>query len=185
METTPKTHSPLIAYLLILITFFVLLFFTKNYFSDLQQALDLRDTLEQTITSKQAELTELNRVQQLLTQTGSEEMKAITPFLAPFSEASILEYIYSYAQKVNLGNDRMIIRELSLSENGVNDIWFDTATINLSAIFSSEDALFNFLNFVTQDAGEYRFYLTEFEYPMNDISGNIQVSLPLTLYYKK
>ncbi len=122
METTPKTHSPLIAYLLILITFFVLLFFTRNYFSDLQQALDLRDTLEQTITSKQAELTELNRVQQLLTQTGSEEMKAITPFLAPFSEASILEYIYSYAQKVNLGNDRMIIRELSLSENGVNDI---------------------------------------------------------------
>lgn len=185
METTPKTHSPLLAYLFILLTFFVLLFFTRSYFSKLQEALDLRDTLNQSITSKQAELTELNRIEQLLTQTGSEEMKSITPFLAPFSEADILEYIYSYAQKVNLGSDRMIIRELSLNENGVNDIGFDTATINLSAIFSSEDTLFNFLNFVTQDAGKYRFYITQFEYPMNNVSGNIQASLPLTLYYKK
>ncbi len=102
METTPKTYNPLIAYLFILLTFFVLLFFTRGYFSTLQQNLDLRDTLHNSITTKQTELTELNRIEQLLTQTGSEEMKSITPFLAAFSEADILEYIYSYAQKVNL-----------------------------------------------------------------------------------
>lgn len=185
METVPKTQSSVLAYFLILLSFFILLFFTRNIFSELQVSLDTKETLAQELLAKQEELTKLNQIQALLAQEDSVEMKAIQGYLWTFSDADILEYIYSYAQKVNLTNDRIIIRDLSLGEGGVSDIGFETATVNLSAIFSSEETLFSFLNYMIAEDGKYRFYISQFDYPMNNVTGNIQASIPLTLYYKK
>jgi hypothetical protein len=84
---------------------------------------------------------------------------------------------------VNSGENRIIIRELSMSGDIQSDIGFRKAEIAVSAIVSSETTLFNFINYLTNQ-GEYRFYISKFSYPLGETTGNIQVDLPLTLYYK-
>jgi hypothetical protein len=96
----------------------------------------------------------------------------------------MMEYIYSYAQQVNLWDDRIIIRDISLQWGEVSDLGFNKANVNISAIVSSEKTLFALLNYLTNKKAAYRFYITEFSYPMNESTSNIQVSIPLTLYYK-
>lgn len=185
MEKLPGSKNSFVAYLLIILSFFLLLFFTRGIFSDIQVSGDTQEALQQEYQTKQEKLSKLNAIQASLTQEWSEEMKSIQGFLWEFSEANILEYIYSYAQRVNLTNERMIIRDMSISETGVSDIWLEKADISLSVVFSSEDTMFAFLNYIVSDTGAYKFYIDTFNYPMNNVSWNIQVTIPLTFYYKK
>ena len=185
METIPKTKNPFIPYFLILVSFFIILFFTRGVFSNLQISLDAKEQLTLDLAQKQEILTQLNEIQGKLSQSGSLELAKIQPFLGNFSDADILEYIYDYAQKVNLTSDRMIIRDLSVVPTGESDIGFQEAKVTVSTIFSSEATMMAFLDYVTATTGKYQFYITEFQYPMNDVTGNIQVTIPLTLYYNK
>jgi hypothetical protein len=185
MEKLPGSQNSFIAYLFIILGFFVLLFFTRGIYTDMQTSQDTREILQNTYNSQEQKLSELNTIQTTLSQEWSQEKKQIQWFIGDFSEANILEYMYSYAQRVNLTNERMIIRDINIIESGVSDIWFDTANITLSAVFSSEDTMFAFLNYLVSDAATYKFYIENFEYPMNNVSWNVQVSIPLTFYYKK
>lgn len=185
MEKLPDSKNTFVAYLFIILAFFVLLFFTRNIFADIQVSKDTQETLQNAYSAQEQKLWQLNTIQSTLSQDWSEEKKKIQGFSWNFSEASILEYIYSYAQRVNLTNERMIIRDINILEAWVSDVWFDTANITLSAIFSSEDTMFAFLNYLVSDAAAYKFYIESFDYPMNNVTWNVQVSIPLTFYYKK
>ncbi len=185
METIPNSQNTVLTYFLILLSFFIVLFFTRNIFSDLQVSLDTREQSQNELTQEEAKLSKLNEIKTLLSQTWSAELQKIQGFLGTFSDADMMNYIYSYAQKINLGSDRMIIRDVNFTEGWVSDVWFDVANVSVSAIFSSEETLFAFLTYITSENEAYRFYITDFDYAMNDVSGNIQITLPLTLYYKK
>lgn len=178
------TQNNFLAYLIILIAFFIILFFTKNIYSNMQIELD---TLEQNTlihTDKENELARLNELSKTFKQEGNELLEEISGFTGNFSDADMLEYIYSYAQQVNLWDDRIIIRDISLTGDSVSDLGFNKANVTISAVVSSEKTLFSFLNYLTNKKAAYRFYITEFSYPMNEWNSSIQVSIPLTLYYK-
>lgn len=68
METLPKTQNTFLAYLLILIAFFIILFFTRNIFADLQVSLDTKEQLSQDILEKEKTLADLNEIQTKLSQ---------------------------------------------------------------------------------------------------------------------
>ncbi|MDA9129452.1 hypothetical protein N9J72_03180, partial [Candidatus Gracilibacteria bacterium] len=129
-------------------------------------------------------LSELSSLQEKLSDPESEAIQEIQGFTGEFSDKDILEYIHQYAGQVNAGNERIIMRDISINADQVSDIGFDKASVNISAVISSEQTLFNFLNYLTGDDGKYKFYITDFSYPMNEGSGNIQANIPLTLYYK-
>jgi hypothetical protein len=183
---TPSTYTQnnFVSYLILLLVFFVLLFFTKPLYSQLQILLDSKQQQEQEQSEKQKKLWVLNDLQAKLGEEGSDALKEIQGFSGSFSDKDMTQYIYSYAQEVNLGTERIIIRELKLSNLWESDLWFAKAEIEISAIFSSETTLFSFMNYLTSDTGTYRFFITDFTYPMNEASWNIQATIPLTLYYK-
>ena len=150
----------------------------------MQLELDMMEQNTLTHAREEAELTRLNQLKETLGAEGNELLEEISGFMGTFSDADMLEYIYSYAQQVNLWNDRIIIRNVSLSEGGVSDLGFNQADVTISAVVSSEKTMFAFLNYLTNKKASYRFHISEFSYPMNETSGNIQVTIPLTLYYK-
>lgn len=178
------TQNNFLAYLIILVTFFVILFFTKNIYSDMQINLDASEQNNIELREKQTELTRLNELKKSLDEEGNELLEEVAGFTGDFSDANMLEYIYSYAQQVNLWDDRIIIRDISLQWEQISDLGFKKANINISTVVSSEKTLFAFLNYLTNKKAAYRFHITEFNYPMNESNSNIQVSIPLTLYYK-
>ena len=181
---TPYTQNNFLAYLLVLLALFILLFFTKSIYSDLQIWLDDREQKQQEFKEKEVTLKELNELQDKLNGSGSTALEEIQGLSWEFSDKDILEYIHSYAKKTNVGESNLIIRDIAFSDPVKSDLWFNQVDISLSAIISSETLLFTFLNYLTSDTGTYRFYITSFNYPMNENSGNLQVSIPLTLYYK-
>lgn len=178
------TQNNFLSYLLILGWFFVILFFTKGIYINLQEELDVQEQNTIVLSEKQSELSRLNELQNALNQEGSDAIKEIQWFWGEFSDKAIIDYIYSYAQQVNLWKDRIIIRDMSISWDESSDLWFKQAQISVSAIVSSEKTLFAFLNYLTTQDKTYRFYIRNFNYPLNETVSNIQVSIPLTLYYR-
>lgn len=182
---TVRTQNNFLSYLCILAAFFVLLFFTKNIFADLQVSLDEESSAQQELQSKEAELKSLNELQKTLQENGEESLSEIQGLMWNFSDSDILEYVHSYAVDVNSTEDeRLIIRSLSFSDESQTDIGFKKVEVNLSIVVSSENTLFKFLNYLSSNEEKYTFYIDNFSYPMNEVSWNLQVNVPLSLYYK-
>lgn len=181
---TSYTQNPFIAYLLMLWALFILIFFTKNIFADMQIALDEREQNRVQNEEKKNTLSELSSLKEKLMQEWSEALGEIQWFTGDFSDKNILEYLHTYAGQINAGNERIIMRDITINGGQVSDIGFNKAIVNVSAVFSSEQTLFGFVDYLTDIEWEYRFYITNFNYPMNEGPGNLQVTIPLTLYYK-
>ena len=179
-----QTENNFISYLLLLGALFILIFFTRNIFADMQVAIDERDQNAILITSKEAELDNLNTLNNALSEEGSAAISEIQWFIGDFSSDNILEYLHKYAGQVNSWTERIILRDVSIVGDQVSDLGFKKASIDVSVTISSEDTLFSFLSFLTNPESDYRFYITSFEYPMGDSVSNLQVDIPLTLYYQ-
>ena len=179
-----NTQNNFLAYLIVLAAFFILIFFTKDIYGQIQEQSDELEAQNTELTTQRAELKRLKKLQQDLLAENSDADKEITWFLWEFSDENIINHIYSYAQKINLWEERIIIRDMSLSWGEKSDIWFSKADINLDIITSSEDTLFSFLNYLIDEESEFRFYITNFDYDFGRSNGNITVNIPLTFYYK-
>ncbi len=178
------TQNNFLAYLIVIASFFILIFFTKDIYGQIQEQSDEIALQSTDLTMQKAELTRLKKLQQDLLAEDSDADKEIKWFLWEFSDENIINHIYSYAQKVNLWDDRIIIRDMTLSAGEKRDIWFSKAGISLDIITSSEDTLFSFRNYLTDEDSEFRFYITSFDYDLGWTNGNITVSIRLTYYYK-
>jgi len=179
------TKNNFLLYLILLVSFFILLFFTKNFYSDLQVKLDTQSLKEQQLQKKESTLTSLNELQAKLKDPKSEAVEEIKWFTGVYSDENILEYIYMYAQKVNLTDERLVVRDMVIENEGTSDIWFEKATVTVSAVFSAESTMLDFITYLTDVGGNYKFYIDTFEYEMNASTGNIQATIPLILYYNK
>lgn len=170
-------------YILFLISVFVLLFITKPQYELLQKHLDTRDASAFILEEKEENLDKLNTLKNNFASDSGDLLEKISHISDGYSDDEIIEYIYSYAQKINSGDERIIIKNLSIDENGSWDLGFQVLSVGVSAIFSSEKTLFAFMNFVNSSEGKYSFQISSFDYPQQE-SGNLVINIPLTLYYK-
>jgi len=181
-----KKHSQnnFLSYLLVLVIFFILIFFTKDIYWKIQEQSDSLETQSQEILNQRDRLSNLKNLQQDLSVEESSIDKEIRWFSWDFSDENIINHIYSYAQEINLGEERIIIREITLWSWEKSDTWFMEASVDINIITSSEETLFWFLNYLTDDDSDFRFYISNFQYDLWAINGNIAVSVPLMFYYK-
>ncbi len=177
------THNPILVYLLILFSACTLIFFTWNQYSALQENQDAQVSLSQELEEKEDLLQKLWTLKIKLESEDSTLLDEISFLAEGYTDAEMIEYIYSYAQKVNLGNERVIIKNMSFTDSGESDVWFNTLSLKLSGVFSSEATLFAFLDFMSSTEGKYSFQVSNFYYPAQE-SGNITTNIPFTLYYK-
>lgn len=74
---TPHAQNNFLAYLLVLAALFVLIFFTKNIFADMQVVLDEKDQNNSILQDKRETLSELKALKSELEQEGSEALAEI------------------------------------------------------------------------------------------------------------
>ena len=183
---TAQNHknNVFLSYLIFLVAFFVLVFATMNFYEKVQVSRDSYETQENTRTKLEEELTQLNNLQSRLEAQWSEDLEALRPYLAEVNEKNLIDYFYSYAETENSENDVIVLRNVSIWKEELNDIWFKERDIVLSVIFAGENTLFSFLNELTSKESPYKFFISDFTYPMNEGNWNIQAEIPLVIYYK-
>ena len=129
-----STH--IFGYFFLLLSFAILLLFTKNVYASLQVSLDEQKTKQSELSDLKKELEELNQLHKQLKSDQSDERSAIAPFMADASQENILAYLYDYAQSKNNQQNTIIFRNISFSEPSENDIGFDEISISISALFA-------------------------------------------------
>ena len=177
-------NNNFLPYLLVLVGFFIVFFVTKNLYADLQSSLDLKQSLEIDLQAKNNELNKLNTLEKELESKQLEDISELTVFSADVSESAILEYLHEYAALKNINNDTIVYRSINISDGGINEIWFGEMKVDISAIVAGEKTLMTFLDYLASKDSKYKIFIRDFSYPMNETTSNMQVSIPLTIYYK-
>ncbi len=109
------SQNNFLVYFIILFGFFILLFFTKNIFAQTQVLLDEKSSNEQQTQELRGEVDRLKKLQTEVNDDSSEIKTQIQGFTQTPSEDELLTYIYGYADTINKSDERMLIRNLSIS----------------------------------------------------------------------
>ena len=179
---TPK--NTFLSYIIILLALFILVFFTKNTFSALQQNLDTKDQKNSIVQSNETELARLNKIEKDFSDNSSEATSEISKFTKDFDDQAIIDHIYDYVEKVNSEGTAVAIKSVNFSEGKIGDLWFKEANINVTARFGNEQRLLDMLSYFTNPDANYTFFIDSLSYPAIWKSTSFQVSIPLKLFYK-
>lgn len=171
-------------YIIVLLALFILVFFTKNIFWDLQQNLDIQDQNTLKIEQSESELSNLNKIKKDFTSNSSEASSQISKFTKPFDDQAIIDHIYDYVDKVNANGTAIALRWVSFSEWEIGDLGFKEANINVSARFGNEQTLINMISYFIDPDANYTFFIDSLSYPAIWKATSFQASIPLKLFYK-
>lgn len=178
----PTNNSKFVSMLLVLLSLFIFVFFTKWYYSDLISNMSVLDDNEILHAKQLAEIDILEKKQKELKKLDGSNNSEIWKYLQQFNEDEIIREIYSYATNYSR-NGGMKIISISMGEWKKNELWFNESNVSISARVANKAVMIDFLDFLIQDS-KYKFYINSFNVPKNkDKFFNIQI--PLTLFYKE
>ncbi len=178
--TINSKNNKFISYLIILITFFILVLVTKWEILKLQENVDLKDSYKIELEDKINKLAEINEKKSMLNKSSED----IDKYELKIKEGEIINYIYSYIEETNRRNGVVIIKNISISDPTKTEIWFDETNINLSLIIPNEEKLKTILLFLTSPKSEYNFFIDSFNYPFWKWEWDFTVTIPLKILYK-
>ncbi len=171
------------SYLIILISLFILIFWTRNLYYSIQEHSDEWEIFKTKIIKEKESLTELQAIISKINKNEKDIKGNLDKYLIHFDEKELLKYLYDYAENNNLKP-----RSISFSEWSVGDLWFKLWQVNLSIWFPNEASMLKFIGFVIDKNAKYTFFLDSFSYPdfwsINKINTNKQMTFNLKIYYK-
>jgi len=174
-------NSKFISLFLLLISFFIIVFFTKWIFYDLQGNLDTNAKDIKELDAKKEELWKLDSLKKSL-QKGDD--KEIEKYTIPFREDILSAYIYEYVENTNWQGWFIAIKDLNFSEGTINEYGFKEWKFDISARISDEISLLRFLSFLTSKDSKYKFFIENFSYSDSSWVWGFNVSIPLRVFYK-
>lgn len=169
-----------ISYVLILLSLFIIVLFTKDEISMIQENSDLRDSYKIQLDDKKTKLNEINEKRNMLNNSSEN----IDKYDLVIKEDEIIDYLYSYIEETNRNNWVTIIKSISISDSHDTELWFKETLIDLNLLVPSEEKLKKILDFLTSAKSNYNFFITSFNYPYWEIDWNFEVTIPLRILYK-
>jgi len=173
MSVNQKT----ISYLLIIISVFLLLFVITDQYNKMQEKLDNRASLVNQLKTKQKDFLALNSLKKSL----SKNKGVIEKYTKNFTEDEMIKYIYDYT--IDPSKGKIVIKNMDFSKWVKNELWFIESDINLSIRVENEQAMLNFIDFLTKKDSTYTFFINNFSYPYDNREGSFDVNIPLKLFY--
>jgi len=168
--------------IVIFITLFILLFFTKEAFYNMN---DLLDQKEENTTKLENIVTQLKDLQKL-----EQDLKSwlkdseIKYFMKAPTRADLIEYFHDYAEDVSNSWNELFIHDITFGDVSKSDLWFMQQVINLKVTASNKNVLKALLSKLTSDKSTYRFFITNFSFPNDHRPWAYSVTIPLKLLYK-
>lgn len=183
MNLTNKNNK-LYWYILILLSLFILVLFTRNQIYTLQENLDEKNNKEVSLLSKRNELDKLNEIKIKVEEKNS----WIDNYINSIKEDELLSYIYSKVEEDNLKYTDWIstIRSLNIKEWKINELWFYESLVTLSIRVPNEERMNKLLDFFVKEDSKYKFFIDSFSYPKNSssIDSSYNITIPLKIFYK-
>lgn len=174
-------NNKLISLVVLLVSFMILVFFTRDFFYQMQANLDTQSQKSIEASTKKQELDTLNK---LKAELDAWKDNSINRYIIDFKEDEIVGYIYGYLEQSNGESWVTLVKSITLNEGAVNEYGFKEASIQLDVRVSDEWAMTNFLSFLTSPKEKYNFFINNFTYPNNGIPGSYNVTIPLKVFYK-
>ena len=173
-------------YLVFLLGLFILLFFTKWAYSDLQVKLSEKKAYEATsgdssISAAEQIQSKLETIENNLNDENSEERQLTDRYRVPFNENDLLQYFY---WNVRSDNNNLNIISMNLNSRDENEFWFKEWFIDLEITVNDTDDLMNFLDGILSENAKYSFFIEDFDIPEEEEGIDMDVSVPLKIFYK-
>lgn len=184
MQTQKHIHKVFFSYLLIIIWFFIIVFVIVPLYQKVIVDIDAKSLYQREFEKETSRLSELEDMIKIIQDEQSEAREKIETLSKEFVKADVFSYIHEHARSFSSRNDMIVIRDMSFNTSQNTDLWFQSTAINISLLVSSERVLFDFMNYLIQDDGEYKFFISNFTYPLGQIDGNFSVQIPLILYHR-
>lgn len=182
MANITTKNNKIYSYIIILVSLFILVLFTKDQFTYIQISLDEKSMAETDLAIARARRAELNEIE---TRLNSGEIN-VTQYISEIREDDIIDYIYSQIDRDNLWSMDWIIvvRSLSLQEERVNELGFKELWVTLNLNVPNENRMFRMLDFFVGTNSKYKFFVDSFTYPNQVGLTNFNISIPLKVFYK-
>jgi len=171
-----NAKNTLIANVLIIISLFVLLLFTKDYYFNLQNNEEQNEALTMQLEDKQNELKKFEEIKQKIENSDN---KDVEKYNKDFNEDEVISYLYGLTEERDSG---LKIISLTLNTGKTNKEWFKEGDITINLNTDSEEKLLNLI-WTLNESEEYKFFIESLDYPYNQ-KGAFKVTLPLKVYYK-
>lgn len=168
-------------YIILLLSLFIIVLFTRTQVMNLQVNLEEVDLNESLLQEQREESLKIEEIKNNL----DEDNKEIDKYLIEVNEDEIIDYIYSEIEVENLNWNWLVeIRNISISEWLVNEMWFRESLVTLNLRVSSEEILLKVLDFFASDDSKYKFFIDSFSYPNMESESSFNTTLPLKIFYK-
>jgi len=174
-----KKSASILPLLMVIISIFIALYFTKDLFYNLKQNKQDLISLEQKLEQSEKELNDLKLVKEDIEAERIQDIN-FEAYTKTIKDNEITKYFYDYA---NDKKNWVVLNSISFSEWSLNDYWFKEASISLSLSFDNKQKMTKMLNYLI-DSQDYNFYIHSFSYPKQDEKEQFNVSIPLKVLYK-
>lgn len=175
-----KKDSHFLSYVILLVSLFILILFTRGQYTKLQSNLDTRDTHLATLQEKRDELVRLNDIKAIVTQ----EQWNYEKYMIEIDESEIIESLYSYVESLNSQEGIINMKNINFSQPKKNEFGFTQTDILIQAVVSNETTLIRFLDFLVDEKSDYPFFLDSFSYSNDGRKWPLSVTIPLKIFYK-
>lgn len=173
-------NNQFLSYVVVLISLFILVLFTKDQIMNAQSNIDQKEVLN---IELQKVRVEQENLQKIALEVGQED-SVTKRFLTPFTEDEIIDYFYSYADQINTGSWNLLINNIQITQATENQLGFLEAKVNVNAQVSDEAVMKAFLDYLIAEDAEYRFFIDSFFHPLDGREGNFNIQLPLKIFYR-
>lgn len=177
-----NNKNKLYSYIIILVSLFILVLFTRVQVTDIQVK---KDEISINKSKEQSLRNDLNRLNEIRNKINNDNFE-IDKYMVNISEDEIIDYIYSKIEQDNRTYLDWVttIRSISMNKWDLNELWFKELTINLNLRIPSEDRMIKILDFFTWEDSKYKFFISSFSYPNVNNWSVFNVSIPLKVFYK-
>ncbi|MCH8518669.1 hypothetical protein LAT59_02825 [Candidatus Gracilibacteria bacterium] len=184
MQIQKNSQKIFVSYVLVLAGFFIIALITVPLYQNIIVESEARALQERELERESQRLQELQDIRVLMQSEDNEVVEKIEVLSKEFVEADIFAYLHEYTRSLASRRDMIVFRDMSFGTPQSTDLGFQSTTVNLSFVVSSEETLFNFMDFLTRDGGDYKFFIPSFSYELGELEGNFPVQLPLILYHR-
>ena len=181
-------NTKVLGYFSVFLGFVILLLIARPaYYSITERQADI-SAKQTALQTKQTELNRLNTMK-MKVEKAKKWNSDFSRFIKEYDTNELFTYVYEYAQKnSSIAAYQMEIESLEISEPETTEMWMNKVTVTVNANFSSLRGVTKFLDYMTDTANPYSFYMTDISLPEIENEGvvgePISVSLPFIFFYK-
>lgn len=184
-------NNQFLSYVIVLLSLFILVLFTKDQVMLMQSNLDVKEQKNQELNQVREKQENLQKIALEVSQKDSVTKRYLKSemnweneeFL--YSEDALIDYFYSYADEVSSSASwTLAINSINISNETQNELWFFEVSINVNAQVSSEAIMRAFLDHLISNDAKYKFFIESYYYPFDDRVGSFNMQLPLKVFYR-